>query len=71
MNLPRPSMRSLWRWRAPPAQAAAARVDPADMGICVGLDLCLLPASTARTPAPGRPEAPWWDRSEVRQSCGA
>ncbi len=71
MNLPRPSMRSFWRWRASPSQPVAARVDPADMGTCVGLELCLLPVPKARASVPGRAEAPWWDRSEVRQSCGA
>ncbi|RVT51704.1 hypothetical protein [Rubrivivax albus] len=71
MNLTRPSMRSFWRRRTQPAQAVSAVVDPADMGTCFGLELSLVPAPSVRTAEPARSEAPWWDRSEVRKSCGA
>ena len=71
MNLPRPSMRSFWRRRTQPAQTVSVAVDPADMGTCFGLELSLVPAPSVRTAEPARSEAPWWDRAEVRKSCGA
>lgn len=73
MNLPRPTMRSLWRRPARPVAAAVAVVDPADMGTCFGLELSLgLPAAAAEPAAAGRVDSgPWWERAGVRKSCGA
>ena len=71
MNLPRPSMRSFWRRRTQPAQTVSVVVDPADMGTCFGLELSLVPAGPARATEPARADGPWWDRAEVRKSCGA
>jgi hypothetical protein len=71
MNLPRPSMRSFWRRHAKPVPAVTAVVDPADMGTCFGLELSLVPATLPRAADAGLAEAPWWDRAEVRKSCGA
>lgn len=71
MNLPRPSMRSFWRRRSQPTPVVSAVVDPADMGTCFGLELSLVTATPPRATDTARAEAPWWDRAEVRKSCGA
>lgn len=73
MNLPRPTMPSFWRRRARPVEQSAALIDPADMGTCYGLEMSLR-APNAMPEAPrARPgEGPaWWERAEVRKSCGA
>ncbi|MCB1996129.1 MAG: hypothetical protein H6933_09225 [Burkholderiaceae bacterium] len=72
MNLPRPKMRSFWRRRPQAAQVVSTLVDPADMGISFGLELALPPGATAKGAESANADgSPWWDRAEVRKSCGA
>lgn len=71
MTQPRPTMHSFWRRRAGPV-AAGIELDPADMGTCFGLEMCLdrlrLPAEPARSAAE---PAPWWERAGARRAFGA
>jgi|JRYF01.1.fsa_nt_gb hypothetical protein len=72
MNLPRPTMPRFWRRRARPVEQALV-IDPADMGTCYGLEMSL--HAPAALPDGARPRAgdgpAWWERAEVRKSCGA
>jgi hypothetical protein len=67
----RPSMRSFWPRRAQ-AETAVVAIDPADMGTCFGLEMCLdLPRAASDPSSPAAEPAPWWERAGARKAFGA